>query len=592
VTGAYVRGMATVAFRPPSRPLAAVAPRPFVLGAIGALGVTLVATTTALGFAHDEFTTDKLLLYQWMSAPYIVAGVVAWWRRPESRLGPLMVAGGVGAALSGFQAASPDVLFTLGAALDILPAALFLHVFLAFPDGRLRSRFERVLVATTYVAALGLQVLRMSLGAFDNSLQVSASPGTTLALFRIELLSVSALLVIGVGVLVLRRHRAGRPRRRSLGLVIDLFALGLLLAASLFAIAVFEWPGYDAFVVVQRATWIVVGLAPIVFLLGLLDARLARSDVGELIIGLRAGLPPAAVQEALARTLRDPSLTLAYWLPDFDTYVDLDGRPVDVPSPDGRATKTIDVDGRRVAALLCDPALVDEPELLDAVGAAAGIALENARLQAELAARLEEVKGSRARVLEAGQEERKRLERDLHDGAQQRLVALSLQLKLLERQLGDRPGAAASVAQAQREVSLSLEDLRDLAHGLHPAVLTAHGLPVALEQVAARAPVPVRLDVQLDERLPEPVEVAAYFVVTESLANVAKHARATEASVAVARSGDTVAVEITDDGVGGVDAEGSGLRGLADRVEALGGALHVWSPDGRGTRVRAELPCA
>jgi signal transduction histidine kinase len=584
--------MATVAYGPRSRPLAAAAPRPFVLGAIGAIGASIVALTTTLGFVHDEFTTDKLLLYQWMSAPYIVAGLVAWWRRPESRLGPLMIVGGVGAALSGFQAASPDVLYTVGSVLDILPAALFLHVFLAFPDGRLHSTFERVLVSTTYAVALGLQVLRMSIGAFDNSLQVSSSPDAALALFRIELLWVSAALVIGAGLLVTRRRRAGRPRRRSLALVIDLFALGLLLAAGLFAIAVFEWPSYDVFLVFQRGTWIVVGLAPIVFLFGLLDARLARSAVGDLLIDLRTGMQPTELRDALARTLRDPSLTLAYWLPDFGAYADLDGRPVEVPSSDGRATKTIERDGARVAALLYDPALADEPELLDAVGAAAGIALENARLQAELAARLEEVKGSRARVLEAGQNERKRLERDLHDGAQQRLVALALQLRLLEKQLGDQPGAADRVAQAQREVSLSLEELRDLAHGLHPAVLTAHGLAVALEQVAARAPVPVQLDVTLDERPPEPVEVAAYFVVTESLANVAKHAHATRASVDVRRAGGTLTAEIADDGVGGVDAEGSGLRGLADRVESLGGTLRVWSPEGGGTRVRAELPCA
>jgi len=583
--------MATVAYGHRSKPLAAVAPRPFVLGAIAALGASVVATTMALGLLHDEFTTEKLLLYQWMSAPYIVAGLVAWWRRPESRLGPLMIVGGVGTALSDLQAASPNVLATLGAALDILPAALFLHVFLAFPDGRLHSRFERVLVTTTYVIALGLQVVRMSIGAFDNSLQMTSSPDAATALFRIELLSVGAALVIGAGVLVTRRRRAGRPRRRSLALVIDLFALGLLLAASLFAVAVFEWPSYEVFVTLQRATWIVVGLAPIVFLFGLLDARLARSAVGDLLIDLRTGMQPAELRDALARTLRDPSLTLAYWLPDFGAYVDLDGRPVEVPS-DGRATKTIERQGARVAALLYDPALDDEPELLDAVGAAAGIALENARLQAELAARLEEVKGSRARVLEAGQNERKRLERDLHDGAQQRLVALSLQLKMLGRQLSDRPGATEGLEQAQREVALSLAELRDLAHGLHPAVLTAHGLAVALEQVAARAPVPVRLDVQLDERPPEAVEVAAYFVVTESLANVAKHARATRASVAVGRAGDAVAVEITDGGVGGVDTEGSGLRGLADRGEALGGALRVWSPSGGGTRVRAEFPCA
>src|SRR5262249_4987232 len=161
-----------------------------------------------------------------------------------------------------------------------------------------------------------------------------------------------------------------------------------------------------------------------------------------------------------------------------------------------------------------------------------------------------------------------------HDGAQQRLVALSLQLKLLERDLGDDASARAKLEEAQREVETSLAELRDLAHGIHPAVLTGHGLPVALEQVGARAPVPVQLTVRLNERLPEQVEVAAYYVVTESLANIAKHARATQATVEVARTKDGIRVEIVDDGIGGADTEsGSGLRGLADRVEALGGRL-------------------
>jgi signal transduction histidine kinase len=195
-------------------------------------------------------------------------------------------------------------------------------------------------------------------------------------------------------------------------------------------------------------------------------------------------------------------------------------------------------------------------------------------------------------VLEAGQAERKRLERNLHDGAQQRLVALALQLKLLEKQVAGDPGAKERLDLAQREVAMSLEELRDLARGIHPAVLSAHGLAVALEQVATRAPVPVQLEVDLPERLPEPVELAAYFVACEALANVGKYARATSVHVHVARRGDLAVIEIADDGVGGADdGQGSGLRGLADRVEALGGRLEVDSPVGRGTVLTAELPC-
>ena len=252
----------------------------------------------------------------------------------------------------------------------------------------------------------------------------------------------------------------------------------------------------------------------------------------------------------------------------------------------------VDRDGERLAVLIHDPALGDERELLDAVSAAAAIELENGRLHAELRARLDELRGSRGRVLEAGQRERARLERNLHDGAQQRLIALSLELGMLERKLAGDPEARTALAEARHEISVSLNELRAVARGLHPAVLSAHGLGVALESLTAAAPVPVELTVGVEERAPEPVEVAAYYVVSESLANIGKHAHANAATVGVSRDNGALVVEVVDDGVGGADTErGTGLRGLADRVEALDGRLRVWTPRGGGTRVRAEIPC-
>jgi signal transduction histidine kinase len=245
-----------------------------------------------------------------------------------------------------------------------------------------------------------------------------------------------------------------------------------------------------------------------------------------------------------------------------------------------------------VAALVHDPALDDEPELLDAVTAAAGIALENARLHAELRARVAELRGSRARIVDAGQKERQRLERNLHDGAQQRLIALSLELALWVEGLPEDPEARRRLDRARREIATSLEELRAVARGLHPAVVSGHGLEVALEQLAARGPVPVDLNVDVGTRLPERLEVAAYYLVSESLANVGKHAHATSATVEVARRNGEVVIEVVDDGIGGADTElGSGLRGLADRVESLEGRLRIWSPKGGGTRLRAEIPC-
>jgi signal transduction histidine kinase len=223
----------------------------------------------------------------------------------------------------------------------------------------------------------------------------------------------------------------------------------------------------------------------------------------------------------------------------------------------------------------------------------AALTLENARLHADLLARVDELRRSRARILEAAQSERRRLERDLHDGAQQRLVTLALELGRLEARLGSDPDAREALAQARAELGLSLAELRELARGIHPAIVTGHGLAAAVESVAARAPVPVELRVDLDSRLPEPIEVAAYFLVSEGLTNVAKYAHASAASVVISRTNDDLVVEVSDDGVGGADAAcGSGLRGLTDRVEALGGCLAVESPVGSGTRMRAQIPCA
>jgi signal transduction histidine kinase len=284
---------------------------------------------------------------------------------------------------------------------------------------------------------------------------------------------------------------------------------------------------------------------------------------------------------------------VAYWLPQYRSWADSDGRRLDLPvEGEGQASTLIERDGEHLAALIHDPSLSDERELLDAVSAAAGIALENSRLQVELKARLEELEGSRGRVIEAGQKERQRLERNLHDGAQQRLIALSLELKILGDRLGDDPAALASVAQARGEIAVSLEELRDVARGLHPAVLSGHGLAVALESLVATSAVPVRLSVTLAQRLDEPLEIAAYYVVSESLANVGKHAEAESVTVDVARVDGELVVEVVDDGIGGANTEaGSGLRGLADRVEAVGGRLRVWTPRDGGTRVRAEMPC-
>jgi signal transduction histidine kinase len=408
----------------------------------------------------------------------------------------------------------------------------------------------------------------------------------------VQLLGISAFCLAGIGVLATRRWGARRRPRRPLGPLVDSFAVGLVMIAVLFSSIVFVGSPADvpAIETVRRATFFVVGLAPIAFRIGLLRSRLA---VGPAIVSLGAGAARGNLVDALRMALRDPSLEIAYWVAEYETYAGLDGRAIEPSVVAGRATTSIDrEDGTHVAVLMHDASLRDEPELLDAVTAAAGFALENDLLQAELRARVEELKGSRVRIIEAAQTERQRLERDLHDGAQQRLVALSLELGMLEQRFEANPDVRAALDQTRREVTESLQELRDLAHGIHPAVVTGHGLAVALKRLAARAQVPVRLTVALDVRLPERQEVAAYYVVSESLTNIAKYACASSAAVEVRHTNGRLVVEIVDDGIGGADTRsGSGLRGLADRVEALGGRLRIWSPAGDGTRVEAEIPC-
>jgi signal transduction histidine kinase len=592
--------MASAAFAPVADWRAAgSSPRPSVLGAIGVAGVAAASTSFVLALVSDLVAGQLgeplvvAMLTVWLTLSYILCGLLAWWRRPKSRFGPLMIAAGFANFLATLVWSTHDVLYTFGQALDLVPPVLFLHVFLAFPDGRLKGRFVGGLIATSYATAIGFELVRMYFGGFGsrNLLEHHVNTSVSSAALKIQLTMVSVFCLVGVAVLLVRRLRAVRALRRSLGLLVDAFALGLVMIAFLFVSAAFGGPWVAQ---IRWATFATLALAPTVFLIGLLGARLARSALGDLVVELRADLTPADLRDALARSLRDPSLELAYWLPEFETYADVDGQPLDLHVlARGRATTLIDRKGQHIAALLHDFSLRDEPELLAAVTAAAGIAVENGRLQAELRARLEELRGSRARVIAAGQKERQRLERNLHDGAQQRLIALSLELSRLEQELGADPNAQLRLDQARREIALSLSELRDVARGIHPAVVSGHGLKVALESMVAHAPLPVRLRVDLEGRQEEPLEVAAYYVVSESLANVAKHARATSATVDVARKGRQIVVEIVDNGVGGADTErGTGLRGLADRVEALGGRLRVWTPTGGGTRVKAELPCA
>jgi len=569
--------------RPPSRAAT------FVLAGLG-VAVAVMLIVLANTGSPIEQPGLRAFLACWVTVPYIGAGLIAWRRRPQSRLGVLMVVAGFATFLNFLNWSDNDVLYTIAALVNLLPPVLFLHVFLAFPSGRLDSRLERGVVAADYVAAaLALPMLVLGSEAPRNLIALSDHPFARGVISYTQHAMVSLLALAGIALLVRRRLRLGPPLRPMLTVLVDSFALALLMLAALPAAAMWL-PGIVE--PIRLVTFLMIGVAPIVFLAALLQAHLGKAAVGELVVALRANPGPAELQLAVAAALRDPSLQLAYWLPEFDSYADVDGRQVAVVDTPGRTETRISRDGVPVAMLLHDPALDDEPELLAAVVTAIGMTIENAHLQVELRARLEELRGSRARIIEAEQRERRRLERDLHDGAQQRLVSLSLELGELTTRLGESPELKVRVDAILQGVTASLAELRDLARGIHPAAVTDYGLAVALESVATRSSVPVELTEATGGRLPEHVELAAFYIVCEALANVARHSKASSAVVTLTRSPSGVIVEVSDDGVGGASADGgTGLRGLADRVEAFDGRLHVWSPIGEGTRLRAELPC-
>jgi signal transduction histidine kinase len=515
---------------------------------------------------------------------------------------------GVGIAwfLSGLTESNNSTVFTIGSYVEPLYLVIVIQMVLSFPTGRLETFAQRVTIAAAYLDVLVVRLPFFLLGGDiagnlegprpDNVLAVVDAPDLA-DVFDYTATFVAVVVLVSTLVLLVRKRQAATPpQRRALAPMLwtGLALVGLLGIA--FVIDVLGLPGRIGDVAGLLAL-VAFAILPFAFLAGLVRSRYSRAGaVGELIERLNNPEADRSLGLALADALGDRSLKLVYWRPSAGHYVTYDGRPVELPEAgSGRAVTEVEREGIRVGAIIHDASLADEPGLVRAVAASAALALENERLEAELRARLDELQTSRSRLVEVSMFERRRLERDLHDGAQQRLVALSLQLGLAKRRLeeGQDLAAGAMLDAARDELARALEELRELARGIHPAVLTDRGLEPALEALAERAPLPVSLDQMPAERLPAPVEAAAYFVVAEALTNVVKYAGASTAAVRIRRNGSYAVVEVRDDGVGGADPTiGTGLRGLADRLAALDGRLEVHSPPGEGTTVRAEVPCA
>ena len=451
---------------------------------------------------------------------FAACGLVAWRRRPDSGGGMLMAGTGFAylavqilAQVEGELASTVRVLCTDWWIFFFVALILTLHT-----GGRVQSRLDRLLVAS-YALPLGVgQVAWMMFDPAVGGLLL-AFPDADVAhvIDRIQRGTLAGCCLVTVVFVVARWWRSTAPRRRAL-LPSVAGAFALLCNAALLVNDLASGTRSQALLWLTALAFVTV---PLAFLAGLLRSRLARGGLTDLVLRL-GSTRGAELQAALRRALGDPGLVLAF-----------EGAPA---GGGGRMVAPIERNGHRVASIVYDASLDDDPELVQAVASATAIALENERLQAESQQRLEEVRASRERIVAAGDAERRRLERNLHDGAQQRLVGIALQLRLLQNRLSGDEWASQLLTTASDEIALSLAELRELARGLHPAVLE-HGLPAALDSLAARSTVPTTVSCESRERLPEPVELAAYFVASEALANVAKYSEASRATVRLWRTG-------------------------------------------------------
>jgi signal transduction histidine kinase len=572
-----------------------------------ALAAVVAGGAAAALVASSQHTPHKglgIVLGLFTAWSFVGTGLYAWWRRPGNRFGALFAAVGFTYLLGSLTASDDPAVFTIGVVLANLFFVAFAQMLLSYPDGRLQERWHAWLLGAGYALCIVGPLPQLLWGWTDRMRESCPDcPESVLLIERNDTLrdvfnaihsAIGVVIVATVLVILIRRWRAATaPQRRAMAPILwsgvaMLVLLGSALGSDVAGISrltdVLGWLGLLVFASV-----------PWVFLIGLVRSRVARAGaVSELLLRLGEAPGTGTLRARLADALGDRSLQLVFWLDDKRCWVDADGHPFALPAGDdpARGWTAVELEGRRVGAIVHDRTLSDEPELLGSVTAAAGLAMENERLQAQLRARVEELRASRARIVEAGTQERRRLERNLHDGAQQRLVALSLTLRLAQTKVAKDPEKAVEMlAAAQEELTLAQAELRELARGIHPAVLSDRGLGAALEALAGRAPIEVDLAELPSDRLPEPIEAAAYFVVAEALTNVVKYAHASQATVRVARMNGSAVVEVADDGIGGADPDrGSGLRGLADRVSALDGRMVLDSPAGSGTRLRAEIP--
>ena len=545
---------------------------------------------------------DLALLDYAAGAVFVAAGVAVYLRRPENRFWWLLMVTGASWFLSTLAGAPYENLALLGFATGSWHYFFLAWLLLAFPSGRIATRWGRVLLATWAVVLSARTGARVFLyvppdgtgcDCVHNRFTTVSDPRWFDATENVFPWIATALLLLVVAETLARWRRSSGAGRRMLTPVL---VMGVAVAVQI---------GY-AQVLRQELSWAVLrseelflvvvvvrAVAAASFAVGILRTGATRSAVVGAMGGLDVAADPGRLAAALRSALEDPTLVLLPWSPAVGGYVDASGQRVEpVPAP-GRAVTLVDGDRTPLAALIHDEALLEDPGLVSAVSAAVRLTVDNERLRQELEDRLDDLAASRARIIAAGDAERRRIERDLHDGTQQRLVTIALRLRVALARLPDGEGPEReALSQAVDDLGAVAEEVRRLARGIHPAILEEAGLQAALESLVDRSPLAIRTEFAVQVEPSPAVAATAYFTVSEALTNTLKHAGDCEVCVAARTVDGRLRIVVTDDGVGGArGGQGSGLTGLEDRVRATGGTLQMLSAPGGGTRIEVDLPC-
>ena len=586
----------------------------FNLTAVAFAGVALTAVAAAIA-AHSDVPanpTAAAIARALMVAMPVAVGLYAWHRRPDERFGPLLVAAGFGWFLTTLAESDESFVYSVGRVSGWIVEIGLVWLILSFPSGRLADRVDRLLVLAT-AALVAVLYLPTALLAEDYSTPApytsctDACPDNAFFMFGSEPAILDGFFVPAREVLTIvlflavtiriaqRVTRASPLMRRTLTPVLLLAGVRLLLVATGVG---GRWVNPES--AFAEASSLVIALAlpamAAAFFVGLFQRKLYAADaLQKLATRITGRSTPDEMRAALADALQDPSLQIVYWVNGGrNRWVDAAGNTVDPPVPKSSLALSEIRDGNRVVAgIIHDAALSGQREFIQAVSSYALVALENRRLTAKIESTLRDVRKSRARIMASADRERRRLERDLHDGAQQRLVALRIQLELAEELVARDPERGiAKLHGLGEDVGETLDQIRELAHGVYPSLLADRGLAEALRGVSHRLPVEARLRAAEIGRYPAEVESAVYFCCLEAVQNATKHAADASLVEITLSDGDALRFEVRDDGVGfdGEVPEGAGLTNMRDRLAAVGGELEISSAADQGTVVTGTVP--